>query len=647
MFLLKMQLELFGLKAPAFSWVVSLGLILFSLATFIKYHRICSVRRSVFGAAADRLNALRSKEPTIPGTGVSVPFFQAMDEMFSTSPLLRTGWQNISSYVVNKTNGSGGYCLWITKPANEIVDYDSIINTHSYKTAPAIISGVGLLATFLAILVALLDVRFLDNRIQGLDLLVQGLSGKFLSSVVALSCATFLLATEGMLFSPLRRSFTSLMAALSSTLPQLSEAQILSDLQDNMQRQSDRFETFCSDLPLHFANSFNVTAGPMFSKMTTVIEDLSVVLRTEQERNQESTNEQLKVLLLNLDKSMRTSLEDMALRFNESLSTNTQDHFKEVAASLHGTGALLEQMNSQFLHNQNVLRDLISLSKETTTDQMAIGRSQAQQLTAVLTELMVRLQEKTGESIGSIERTMSAVTSNISDKVSDLTAHMAAKVRESSEGSVRSVKELLNEAGALNSRTALHLAQLMEKHSTELVQVGELKSLLEKSVRDFSSSLSGHTQVATDLQKLASEVNQTMTSLHEVAKLVSETQDAATRVSLSAADHLESARVFSLTQREVWSNIQESMIHYESLFERVEGHAKELLTQIGVHLGSYSDSTQKHFTQLTSAANNFIAEATGRLSGSVDELGEQLDELQTSVAGIVQFSKTMVRHVAA
>jgi phage-related protein len=65
-----------------------------------------------------------------------------------------------------------------------------------------------------------------------------------------------------------------------------------------------------------------------------------------------------------------------------------------------------------------------------------------------------------------------------------------------------------------------------------------------------------------------------------------------------------------------------------------------LLTQIAQHLGGYSDTTQKHFIQLTSAADNFISQATGRLSGSIDELGEQLDELQSAVASIVHVTRT-------
>jgi len=464
---------------------------------------------------------------------------------------------------------------------------------------------------------------------------------------VALSCATFLLASENLLFSPLRKSFTSLMAALTTVLPRITEAQLLSDLHHQMKEQSERFQAFCTDLPRHLASSFNAATGPVLAKIGCAVENLATVMKTEQNRYHESTGDRLEGLLLNVQKSLQVSLEEMALRLNDSLSGTTREHLNGVLASLEGAGALLEQVNAQFQKNQSVLHDFMNLAKNTTSDQMAMGRTQAEQLTALLVELMGRLQEKTGESINSIERTVSQVTSEISHKVTDLTAHMAKAVQESSETSVKSARQLLEEAGALNSRTALHLARLMEKHGAELTKVEELKALLENTLREFNTALNGYGQATADLQKLASGINETVASLHGVAKLVNESQQAAMRVSMSAADHLESARVFSLTQREVWTNIQESMIHYESLFQRVEGHARELLTQIGLHLGNYSDSTQKHFSQLTSAANNFIAEATGRLAGSVDELGEQLDELQTSVAGLVQVSKAMVRHAAA
>jgi hypothetical protein len=83
------------------------------------------------------------------------------------------------------------------------------------------------------------------------------------------------------------------------------------------------------------------------------------------------------------------------------------------------------------------------------------------------------------------------------------------------------------------------------------------------------------------------------------------------------------------------------MTGYETMFQTVEGHARELLAQIARHLGGYSSVTEKHFTLLATTADNFISQATGRLSGSIDELGEQLDELHDAVSKMACASQDM------
>ncbi len=103
------------------------------------------------------------------------------------------------------------------------------------------------------------------------------------------------------------------------------------------------------------------------------------------------------------------------------------------------------------------------------------------------------------------------------------------------------------------------------------------------------------------------------------------------RLLSSSSGQIESLKGFAREQEEVWQRIEASMTAYETMFQTVEGHAKELLAQIARHLGGYSTVTEKHFTLLTTTADNFISQATGRLSGSIDELGEQLDELHNAV----------------
>jgi hypothetical protein len=64
------------------------------------------------------------------------------------------------------------------------------LNRSFFIAIPGIVTGLGLLVTFLAILVALLGVKIVDNHVHGMETLIHGLSGKFVSSIAALAAAT-------------------------------------------------------------------------------------------------------------------------------------------------------------------------------------------------------------------------------------------------------------------------------------------------------------------------------------------------------------------------------------------------------------------------------------------------------------------------
>ena len=374
--------------------------------------------------------------------------------------------------------------------------------------------------------------------------------------------------------------------------------------------------------------------------MVTAVDDVNRSLRKVETQKHESINGQTVLSPRDLERSLEASLGKAGDRFINSFTGSAQGQLNQVTESLASTAKLLEQMNSQSVLNQNVFSDLINVAKNVTTDQIAAREAQIEQLTGVLSELMNRLQEKAGESMGSMQRSLAAATGDISNKVTDLSAQMAARVEEASERSTKRAKEVLDEAGSLSSRSAQHLARLLEMHSAELNRADDLRTLLDGTLREFIASINRQGKATESLQKLASEVNTGITSLSQIAKSIRETQEVAVRISSSASGQIDSLKSFTESQQAVWGRVQTSMLQYENVFEKVEGHAKDLLIQIAQYLSGYSDITQKHFIHLTSAADNFISQATGRLAGSVDELGEQLDDLHSAVASIVRASQT-------
>lgn len=641
--LLKAQWVILGIKAPCFSWLISIALIVFSIRILVKYYVVARVSASVLKKAAERISNLQNDNPARPGNGLSMEAYDGISRVFEELPELTATWENLKRRMVRRPGKNAQDEFWLTEEPGKLLKESTILNMYWYRSWPGIITGVGLLFTFLAILVALFDVRLANNRVQGLDLLIQGLSGKFVSSVVALGCATMLLLGENRLLHPVQKAISRLEFALSTNLPSVTNTQILADIQKDISAQSNAFRIFNADLAVVLKKSFGESVNPTLDRMVAAVDELNQLLRAAEAQKHESMTEQIGTLLKNLEQSIASSLERMGDQFNTSLTGSAQTQFENVTASLTSTATLLEQMNNQFATNQSVLSDLINTAKTTTSEQMETGQARVEELTGVLKELMIQLQSKAGESMGTMERALTAVTLDMSNKVTDLTVQMASMVEDASERSTKSAKDILDRAGSLSSRSAEQLSQLLERHGAELTRIEDLRTLLDRTLKDFSGSIEKYGQVTVDMKRLTAEVNLATGSLSQIARAIKDTQEAAAKVSLSASGQIESARGFVQNQKELWERIQNSMLQYESIFKKVEGHAKELLSHIGTYLGDYSTTTQKHYEKLGTIANNYISEATQKIGSTVDDLSIQLDELHTVVEKITKNPRPTAR----
>jgi hypothetical protein len=590
MMFLKAQWELFGLKAPVFSWIVSIGLIAYSIYVYVRVYAKSWGQARLYSIAEGRLTLLRETASPGPGKGISRQFYDSIDEIFDTLPLLRASWLRISSFVISRTDKNGEERFWMSEDLGGFLNEERMVDSQSYRSAPAVISGVGLLATFLAILVALLDVRLTNNKVQGLDLLLQGLSGKFLSSVVAIGCATMLTHAERGVFRKARAGLASFAATLASLIPRLVPAQVLSDIFREIAEQKRDFKAFDADFAGRIKRGFGENLDPAAERIVSAIEQMSRYLKQSDALQQESMSKQMAASQRDLGRSLNSALERLSIQLKDSLARGGQGQPGRISESLSETAALLREISSQLALNQKTFDETMRSTK---------------------TAAPAALNETT----------------------------LAAMIEETSERSAGKIKEALDQAGSFNPRREDQLAELLEKHGAELTRVEYLRVLLDDTLKKFVTSHGVFGQMAEGLQTAGSQLDTTVASLNQLAKSVVESQGAAARILSSSSSQIESLEGLSQGQRETWERIRASMSQYEEVFERVEGHAKDLLAHIARHLGGYSTTTQNHFVQLTSAADNFISQATGKLSVSIDELSEQLDELHTVVADMAQVSQ--------
>jgi archaellum component FlaC len=574
---LKGQIELAGLRAPWFSWAVMAGVLVYWFYVLANRRSRWRKKAQSFAEEKQKIDNLAAEHPAKPGQGLSLRAYDALGEIVSQALQLKEIWDRINSHIIKRTDGDGEERFWVVEPVADLVGRENIIDYRESLRASAIITGAGLFAAFLAILAGLLDLKLTNGGVEGLDLLIRGLSGKFMFFAAALFAAIVLLAAEKWTLRFFHDRVSRFARSINELIPSITDAQILSDL---------------------LKEGFGESVGPTLDRMATAIDDLNQFLKAAEAKKQESIAGQLSDLLRAFEQSLVASLERMGDQFNASLSGSARGQFERVSESLANSTALLQEMNRQFAANQGIMNDLIGLAKNSTAEQIQQGQAHVHDLTNVLKELMVQLQEKTGESLGSVEKVLATVTLEVSQKVADLSLQMATVIEETSGRSTQAAKQVIEQAGAISARSAEQLERLLERHASEAARVENITLLLDGTLKGFVESIEHDEHATETLRRFAAEANITATSIAQISNEVRQIREALAKTPTFVADQIDSLKDMNQGQEETCGSIRESITQCESTFSEVKEQAKEVSAQTGGFPQNYSSTAEEHFNKL-------------------------------------------------
>ncbi|MGA8027962.1 MAG: hypothetical protein WB992_12540 [Bryobacteraceae bacterium] len=160
---------------------------------------------------------------------------------------LRSWWFRIEDHLVRYAAPDGQEEWYLGAPAREVLTEESVLERYYHasfhQAVPGILTGLGLAATFVAILYALtgLHVTVMNETetITGIKELIEGLSGKFLTSIVGLLLSMIFLLTERKWCERrLTNAFEDLLDTTSELIPTISAARVQLETQAVLARQS-------------------------------------------------------------------------------------------------------------------------------------------------------------------------------------------------------------------------------------------------------------------------------------------------------------------------------------------------------------------------------------------------------------------------
>ena len=331
-----------GPSSPMLSWLGVFGILLFFVWHVLKLKKQVASVQQGFERMCPRLMALTQERGDVerdrfthhPDRGTSARVnrevnqtmrsdchdLQGLDEEMNKEPLFREPWaQYRRTLVLEQVPWFMEPQLFSTRRAEDVLTQEALmanrINLPFYQQFPSLVTGIGLLLTFLALFVGLGKLHAEGSEIAGIQGLINGLAGKFLTSIVGLMVANLFTFIEKPMVSRLLYAHQKFLSLVDQLFPRKTMEQMLEQLTSlGGQQQSEQIPTGQAFPPTSGGLGIGL-AGPMAS-LTSSIQSLTTL--------QEAAHTETRRTMANLTGMLREELQGSLHELTETINELTK-----------------------------------------------------------------------------------------------------------------------------------------------------------------------------------------------------------------------------------------------------------------------------------------------------------------------------------
>jgi uncharacterized phage infection (PIP) family protein YhgE len=522
-------------------------------------------------------------------------------------------------------------------------------NLELIEATPGLLTALGLIGTFVAIALGLSGLDPQPNGvIKGVESLLAGLGGKFVTSILALAAAVVFQLADGLWF---RRSMTrahqSLIDRLNRAFPRLSPAQQFTELLESSRRQEASLSNISSDVTNRLHDLFNTSLlpdlsrlvaqsmtqeiGPSLERVNVGITALEEGIRRLETGKQESLGAELRTLTTNLEASLRSTLEQMGAQFREALSGSANDEFRNAAEAMRGSAGVLSAMNGSFQTVQASLQRMLEDAEARASRSYEEGEGRTRALNELVERLVVQLNDSASTSAAEVQRLMVQAVAGMGEKLAVVTTDLEQRVRAVNEQNLATNQQLLEQVTGTASRTSAETERLLAnlgERSQDFVsaadQLRELRHGVERvlaetgtRVRDLQDAGTAFRSVATEAATMARTLRESM----DQQRVVLEGSAGMVR---SASEVVREQVVVADRSRQTFEAAQEVL---GSLDTQLAGALQSMVDR----MQDYNRQVEKNFEIILTRVNERMPELFERLEASLQQVGETVEELNDTV----------------
>lgn len=243
------------IQLPLISLIGAIGLIAASAATAWRL----VVQTAALQRTVEHIHRRVGRLLTMPADEIDEVRLRKLTEIFDHQPLVAPIWMKYRrTLLLDNSRWYETPRVHATQPAGELFTAEALFgqfNLPFYRSFPAMLTGAGLLLTFVAFFIGLSKIQILGTTVSGLPGLINGLSGKFVTSIVGLFCASIFLVLEKILLHRLLSTYHAMADRLDQIFPHKTATDLLFEMTQHQGENARLLKYLGLDLAQHLRKS--------------------------------------------------------------------------------------------------------------------------------------------------------------------------------------------------------------------------------------------------------------------------------------------------------------------------------------------------------------------------------------------------------
>jgi hypothetical protein len=376
-----------GPESPMLSWIGSFGIVLFFLWHVIRLRIDVSGAQRPFNRVRPMLIALADERgdvdrerftshalvgfATPAGQATSAPTridcddLHAVEKAMQREPMFRQPWAQFRKTLVLE------HVPWFVEPrifstrrADEIFTQDTLlshrVNLAFYSQLPSLVTGIGLLLTFLALFIGLSKLHADGHEIVGIQGLINGLAGKFLTSIVGLIAANLFILVEKPMIFRLMNEHHAFLSLIDKLFPRKTMEQMLEQLTPMHRAHGRTLQTSGGELRGRIGEIEADSLAAPIAELTEAVRSLTTLKQGEQATVQRTAAELPRVIREEFTAPMRAlndsihdltaSLKDLRIHRTQTTATLEEliDRLSDRLAEQRTSSGVARPVGSRF-----------------------------------------------------------------------------------------------------------------------------------------------------------------------------------------------------------------------------------------------------------------------------------------------------------